>query len=753
MKALVYMGISMFAGIIIDISHEKLDRIFEYAVPEEMLPHLRPGMTVMVPFGKGNTLRKGYVVELREKAEYPVEQIKSIQEICEKSITLESKLLALAGWMKHQYGSTMVNCLKTVLPVKQKKKAETYKYVETIANQDELDAEIAKCNRRTNAARIKLLEELKRVDSIPLSIVQDKLAVSVNVVKTLEKHGIVRIREERQYRNPRAHKRENIPRHILNPEQQAAVDGISAAMERGESQVSLLYGVTGSGKTEVYMELIERAIEKGQQAIVLIPEIALTFQTLMRFYERFGDRVSVVHSRLSEGERYDQYERAKKGELDIIIGPRSALFIPFPRLGMIVIDEEHESSYKSEKMPKYHAREVAEYIVKRENAQLVLGSATPSLESYYRAQKGEYRLYRLQHRNGTAVLPAVNTVDMRQELKEGNRSYFSRELKERLTEVLTKGQQAMLFINRRGYAGFVSCRECGYVLKCPHCEVSLSQHGTSGKGTMVCHYCGYEMPQVSCCPECGSKYIAGFRAGTERMEQELKKEYPSIRVLRMDADTTKKKEDYDRILSAFANNEADVLVGTQMIVKGHDFPNVTLVGILAADLSLFSADYRSAERCFQLAVQACGRAGRGDKKGHVVIQTYKPEHYSIKHAAKQDYDGFYEEEIVYRSMLGYPPAGHMLAVQIFAVEEHRAEEVIHDLAALVKHKFSQNISLVGPAKAVFSKIRDVYRMVFYLKSEDYSILVEAKDLLEAHGETHLTPRENLQFDFDPMGMF
>lgn len=751
-----------YAGIIIDISHEKLDRIFEYIIPDEMLPIIETGMEVKVPFGQGNKLRKGYVVDLREESEFPVEKLKAIDSICEKTVSMESKVLGLAYWMKNQYGSTMINALRTVLPVKKKVKEAVYKTVECIASDEQIEEALGQCNRRVHAARIRLLEELKIAKSIPLGIITEKLAVSANVVKTLEKHGIVRIVEERQYRGPVVHKRNHTEKHTLSEEQQCCVEGIKKGIEEGSFDVSLIHGITGSGKTEVYMELIEQVIARGKQAIVLIPEISLTFQTLMRFYERFGDRVSVMHSRLSDGERYDQYERAKNGELDIIIGPRSALFIPFPNLGMIVIDEEHEGSYKSEKMPKYHAREVAEYIAKRENAQLVLGSATPSLESYYRAQNGIYHFYQLKNRNGGAMLPNVKTVDMRAELKSGNKSYFSRELREQLTETLVKGQQAMLFINRRGYAGFVSCRECGYVLKCPHCDVSLSQHGISASGNpkmqprsgekMVCHYCGYEMSPVTLCPECGSKYIAGFKAGTERMEQELKKEYPSIRVLRMDADTTKNKDDYDRILSAFANGEADVLVGTQMIVKGHDFSNVTLVGVLSADLSLFSADYRSSERTFQLIVQAAGRAGRGNKRGNVVIQTYKPDHYSIVHASKQDYEGFYEEEILYRTLLGYPPVCHMLAVQLYAKQEEDGDRLIKVFAEETE-KQGKDISVIGPAKAVISKIRDVHRRVFYVKANSYEDLVVIKDILEKKAEVILTENELLQFDFDPTGMF
>lgn len=748
-----------FANIIIDISHEKLDRIFEYIIPDEMQGMLVPGMEVKVPFGAANTLRKGYVVAIRDKAEYPVDKLKEIDSICEKSISMESKLMQLAYWMKQQYGSTMISCLKTVLPVKKKVKESSYKYVQCLVDEDRINQELAACNKKTHAARIRLLQELMNASVIPCAMITDKLGVSTSVIKTLEKRGILTIKEERKYRGPVVHKRENAVRHILSDEQQVVVDGIYQNIKSSTYAVSLIHGITGSGKTEVYMELIEKVIALGQQAIVLIPEISLTFQTLMRFYERFGDRVSVMHSRLSDGERYDQYERAKNGELDIIIGPRSALFTPFPNLGMIVIDEEHENSYKSEKMPKYHAREVAEYIAKRENAQLILGSATPSLESYYRAKENQYQLYELKNRNGGARLPEVHAIDMREELKAGNRSFFSREFKELLTEALTRGEQAMVFINRRGYAGFVSCRECGYVLKCPHCDVSLSQHGyvqmkPTSASKMVCHYCGYEIPPVSLCPDCGSKYIAGFRAGTERIEQELKREYPSIRVLRMDADTTKKKDDYDDILSAFANGEADVLVGTQMIVKGHDFHNVTLMGILSADLSLFSADYHSAERTFQLLVQACGRAGRGKRAGNVVIQTYQPDHYSIQYAMKQDYLGFYDEEIVYRTIAEYPPVCHMLAIQLFAKREERANSVIEKIAQIVQqNKRTDNLHIIGPAKASISKISDIYRMVLYVKDTSYDELVHIKDVLEGMAEKLLTNEEVLQFDFDPTSVF
>ena len=509
--------------------------------------------------------------------------------------------------------------------------------------------------------------------------------------------------------------------------------------------------MTGSGKTEVYMELIERIIGEGKQAIVLIPEIALTYQTLFRFYQRFGDRVSVMNSKLSAGERSDQFERASRGEIDIMIGPRSALFTPFERLGLIIIDEEHESSYKSETMPKYHAREVAAKICSMKGASLLLGSATPSLEAYYRARRGDIRLFTLKNRLAGGELPQVYTVDLREELREGNRSIFSRKLQELLADRLSKGQQSMLFLNRRGYAGFVSCRACGHVMKCPHCDVSLSEHRN---GKLICHYCGYETPQVSKCPSCGSKYILGFRAGTQQIEEQLLKLFPKARVLRMDADTTKSKDSYEQILSQFANEEADILVGTQMIVKGHDFPKVTLVGVLAADMSLHTGDYRAEERTFQLLTQAAGRAGRSALPGEVVIQTYQPENYAVVHAANQDYEGFYEEEMAYRDLMLYPPAANMMAVLVLSSDELTGVAHARELADMIRQLYAkERIAIIGPAAASIGKINDVYRNVFYIKHTEYDTLVRIKDRMEQEIERKGWNTDTVQFDFNPMSAY
>jgi primosomal protein N' (replication factor Y) len=504
------------------------------------------------------------------------------------------------------------------------------------------------------------------------------------------------------------------------------------------------------------MDIIESVIAMGKQAIVLIPEISLTYQTVIRFYRHFGDRVSVMNSKLSKGERSDQFERAKNGDIDIMIGPRSALFTPFKQLGIIIIDEEHETSDKSESMPKYHAREVAGEICRMKGASLLLGSATPSVETYYKAKNGEIELLELPQRMSGGSLPSVYVEDLRAELRSGNRSIFSRRLKTLIEDRLSKGEQSMLFINRRGYAGFVSCRSCGHVMKCPHCDVSLSEHADRYRRTskLVCHYCGYERGAVELCPKCGSKYILGFRAGTQQIEELLIKEFKGARVLRMDADTTRGKEGYEQILSKFANGEADILVGTQMIVKGHDFAKVTLVGVLAADMSMHEGDYRAGERTFQLLTQAAGRAGRGDIAGEVVIQTYQPDNYTIVHAARQDYKGFYEEEMSYRDLMMYPPAAHMMAVLVLSAEEITGSEHIRVLADRVKERFSgSKIRVIGPAPASVGRINDVYRFIFYVKHKEYDVLVDIKDELENYINTLSWNSESVQFDFNPMSSY
>lgn len=742
----------IFADVIVDISVKSLDRPFQYAVPEEMIEEAVVGAMVKIPFGKGNRAVKGYIIGLSGTPKFDVARTKSILEIVKQGVVAESHLLSLAYWMKENYGATMNDAIKAVLPVRREIKEKIRRTVYPCVARQELEEALRECSRKNYKAKARviqrLLEQENYEDGMDYSLLLKECSVAASVLRGLEESGLVETAASRQYRNPvHVQDEESVPVR-MNEEQRYIVDHITGEYRRGERGVYLIHGVTGSGKTEVYINIIEQVIQEGRQVIVLIPEIALTFQTVSRFWRRFGGRVSVMHSRLSQGERYDQFERAKKGEIDIMIGPRSALFTPFQRLGLIVIDEEHETSYQSETPPKYHAREVAVKRGQMTGASVILGSATPSLESYYRASQGRYKLFTLKNRAGGAVLPKVWITDLREELQKKNNSIFGQKLAEMIEERLERKEQIILFLNRRGYAGFVSCRKCGEVLKCPHCSVSLTAHIHAGRADrLVCHYCGFQMEMPSCCPSCSSKYIGTFGVGTQKVEQLVRERFPQARVLRMDADTTTGKEGHEKILQDFGEGSADILIGTQMIVKGHDFPNVTLVGILAADLSLNVGNYRAAERTYQLLAQAAGRAGRGQKQGDVVLQTYQPEHYSISCAAAQDYVGFYEQELAQRQMLHYPPVSNILGVLVLSENQAQAEELSQRLAGLLR-RYEQTV-ILGPVPAPLAKARDVYRYMVYAKSRDYRILRQMKNELEAYMDKQEEYRDcRLQFDFN-----
>jgi len=760
----------LFADVIVDIQHEKLDKIFQYRIPASMEDRLEPGMEVLVPFGKGNRQIKGYVTGISETCDYDLSKVKEIIEIPERGMEIEAKLVALAAWMKANYGGTMIQSLKTVLPIKQKENAKVKKRLRLLLDEETGKRQLHYYLEKNQKARARLMAALLDDPLLEYELVTKKLNITMPVIRALEEQGVLAVETEQVFRTPVKQTEQKAQEITYTPEQQNVIECFRQDYTEGLRKTYLIHGVTGSGKTEVYMEMIRTVVDQGKQAIVLIPEIALTYQTVMRFYRRFGNRVAIMNSRLSAGERYDQMMRAKAGQVDVMIGPRSALFTPFPDLGLIVIDEEHEPTYKSEQTPRYHARETAIRRAETEGASVVLGSATPSMEAMYRARRGEYVLFEMKNRSRMQQMAEVYTVDMREELKNGNRSILSTKLKELMEDRLEKGEQIMLFLNRRGYSGFISCRECGHVVKCPHCDVSLSVHRD---GKMRCHYCGYEQPKITVCPECGSRYIGEFRAGTQQIEDMVRETFPQARVLRMDMDTTRQKDAHEKILSAFANEEADVLVGTQMIVKGHDFPNVTLVGVLAADMSLYTGDYRSGERTFQLLTQAAGRAGRGERPGEAVIQTYDPSHYAIETAAKQDYKAFYEEEIRYRELMGYPPTEQLLAVFVSGEDEALLEKGCHYLREyilrVIRHLSGAGsikggspdvqtdrtgayaAGVIGPASPGIDKIKDVYRRVIYVKAERYDILVGIKDRVEKYIEINSGfDRMRIQFDFNPM---
>ncbi len=736
-----------YARVIVNISHENLDKTYEYAIPKEWEEMCVVGVQVVIPFGGGNRQLKGFVLEITDSPEFDPSRIKPIKEVISDGMVLESHFIQLAVWIKEQYGSTLNDALRAVLPVKKKMKEQEKRYLHLAVERDRLFCYIEECEQKNYKARLRLATALEEQDVIEYSIAIKEYGVSRDAIKKLEELGILFVSNEKTYRNP-------IKDHIveeyaitLTPAQQSIVDVIWKEYKQGVTKTYLIHGVTGSGKTEVYMEIMEKVISMGKQVIFLIPEIALTVQMTERFYKRFGNRVSVLHSRLSDGERSDQYRRAQNGEIDIMIGPRSALFTPFEKIGMIIMDEEQETSYKSENAPKYHTREVAIQRGKMCGASVVLGSATPSVESFYKARFGEYSMFSLKERVNGSMLPTISVVDLREELKQRNYSIFSRELRVKMEECLKKKKQILLFLNRRGYAGFISCRACGHVLKCPHCDVTLTEHNN---GKLMCHYCGYELPKPRLCPVCNSKYIAAFGTGTQKVEEFVKKEFPNARVLRMDRDTTSRKGDYEKILHAFEGQKADILIGTQMIVKGHDFSNVALVGAVAADLSLYASDYCAAERTFQLLYQAAGRAGRRSEPGEMVIQTYNPEHYSIEMVKEQNYEGFYEKEILYRTMLNYPPIGFLLVVLLVSKEEKRLEKGALLLAEAAKEKLGKE-KVVGPANATVYRISGQFRKVFYLKEENKERLLDCKNLLEQFSKYSENLKQvNVYFDLNPM---
>ena len=750
----------MFADIIVDITHEKLDRVFAYRIPEALKDDVMVGSMVDIPFGNGNRVTTGYVVDIKETVDFDETRIKDIIGLTKKTIPIHSTLINIAWFIRNTYGSTMNQALKTVIPVKYEVNQKVNKTLKLIIAAQKVQEYVVLFEKKRAVSKLRLLNELNKCKSLDYTKATKELKISSDVIKSFLEEKIIEIESEVNYRNPIDPEDIYSKKVILNPEQQRISDEIKASFDKESlsDRIHLIHGVTGSGKTEVYLDIIEEVVERGKQVIVLIPEIALTYQTVQRFYGRFKNRVSIINSRMSQGERYDQFTRAKNGEIDIMIGPRSAIFTPFENLGLIVIDEEHEATYKSEQIPKYHARETAIYRAKLSKATVVMGSATPSVESYNKATEGIYKLHELKMRAANAKMATVHVVDLRDELAKGNRGIFSDKLNELILDRLEKKEQIMLFINRRGYGGFVSCRKCGEAMKCPHCDVGLTYHKSGD--SLKCHYCGYEVMKPKNCPKCGSKHIAAFGTGTQKVEDLVKKAYPKARVMRMDMDTTAKKNAHQSILSAFANKEADILVGTQMIVKGHDFPNVTLVGVIAADLSLYGSDYRASERTFQLLTQACGRAGRGEKEGEVVIQTYNPENYAITASANQNYEEFYGQEMLYRKLMDYPPSGHIMAVVIMHENYDLAKNASEKMKEFIEnHKKDINfcydgLNIIGPTDAGISKVNDVYRRVIYIKSPKEKDVIDIKNQLEKDIQNNeLMKKMRIHFDLNPMNSY
>lgn len=635
-----------YANVIVDLSAEALDRLFTYAIPDGM--DILPGCQVLAPFG--NRKIEGFVVSLSDDCTLAPDKVKKIIALVQNYPVILPELMELAHWMHEKYLCNLVDAIRLMLPSEMRSgrvKALTRKYARLLWTDGEI-----KLFRQKNPRAVKqaeTLEALKNGD-------QEIAALNASALKALRERGAVKVYDCEMRRSPMI-----LPEaqgdFELMPAQKNALSAIISAMDAQGGRF-LLNGVTGSGKTEVYIRAIRHALEKGQGAIVLVPEIALTPQMVAWFRGRFGDQAAVLHSGLSAGERFDEWRRIRFGEARVVVGARSAIFAPIEDVGIIIVDEEHENTYQSESRPRYDAREVAWRRAEKNHAALVFGSATPSISSFMRVMNGvrpenNMQLLEMRERVKGRPLPEVELVDMRGEFERGNHSIFSQTLTQALSECLSEGNQAMLFINRRGYSTFVSCRKCGYVVKCPQCDVSMTYHQSENQ--LRCHYCGHTTTPPKICPNCGSGYIKYFGAGTQKVAEETRKLFPNARVVRMDIDTTREKNAHEKILSRFRSGEANVLIGTQMIAKGLDFPNVTLVGVVAADMTLNLPDYRSVERTFQLITQVAGRAGRAEKKGRVIVQTYDPDHYGIKLAARQDYRAFYRRESAFRKSALYPP--------------------------------------------------------------------------------------------------
>ena len=670
-------------------------------------------MRVLIPFGARKIYEVGYVVNLKESSEY---KCKNIVKIIDR--VFDEKKLMLAKWISEKYFCTLADAIRLLVPPGtttnvEKVKAKTEKYVSLL---DTADFSKIKSDKHK-----KIVEFLKDNGSSQKAVLKDILDVSDTILKTLEKNKIIEIRDVEVSRNPFWNKKiDKKEKPVLTEEQEQVVKSIDIE----EYSKNLIYGVTGSGKTEVYLRLIEKVLNAGKNAIVLVPEISLTPQITDRFLARFGDVVAILHSGLSLGERYDEWQKIKSNNCRIVIGARSAIFAPLENVGIIIIDEEHDSSYKSETLPKYDAKEVANYIALCENVPLVLGSATPDIRTYYSALNGDINLLKLENRISKFGLPNIEIVDMREELASGNRTVFSRKLYYSMKEAIKNKEQIMLFLNRRGYSTFIMCRDCGYVVKCEDCDVSMTYHMDLNK--LICHYCGKTKDVVNICPECGSKNIRYFGNGTQKIEQEIKKYFPEASVIRMDVDTTRIKGGHEKILNKFKNEKIDILLGTQMIAKGHDFSNVTLVGILAADSALNIGDYRANERTFQLLTQMAGRAGRGEKKGTAIIQTYMPDEFSINAAKEQNYTKFYNLEINVREKLNYPPFCDIIVSIISGADEELVKKEASKLFDILHTKFNAYL----PVPAPISKINNEYRWRILIKENlDYDKLKDFHSLV------------------------
>jgi primosomal protein N' (replication factor Y) len=814
------MWLILYALIVVDNPSPLVDKPFHYLIPPHLKSKITTGSRVAVPFGYSNKPLEGYVVGISEGYPDNIDRIKAITRAIDTVPMFSRELIGLAAWMREEYICTWSEALHCIMParivnkgvkflVPGKHPPENHRDIaayhriiqaiksaggmlESISLRDRddmlkplerlikdgyiLQKEILETKNTgkhrlwvrpasnkaddvlpSNAVRMKAVMSFfsdNTLEEISCSMLMDETGCSLQSLRAMEKKGLIELFDKRILRQP------HLPSGLIQDRveqmshiQEKAVARIQSLYAQGFGEV-LLHGITGSGKTEVYMRLIGNTINEGKKAIVLVPEISLTPQMVEWYHKRFGKRAAVFHSKLSVGERYDQWEGIKRGDYDVAIGARSAIFAPFENIGLIIIDEEHEHTYKSESSPRYVTHRVAHQRCSFYNGLLVMGSATPSVETRYRAKTGEIGLVEINERAGGSVLPAVEVVDMREELKEGNRSVFSKKLTDEVKNALSLNQQVMLFLNRRGYSNFVSCRDCGSAVKCKGCDISLTYHRS--ENSLVCHYCGYRRKLPEHCEVCGSKRIKHLGSGTEKLEKAVESSFLKARILRMDMDTTRKKDSHYNILKAFRNREADILIGTQMIAKGLDFPNVTLVGVILADYSLNLPDYRAAEKTFQLLTQVSGRAGRGSLAGKVVIQTYLPGHYSIIAAKSQDYEGFYDQEIKIRERFGYPPFTRLINIVVSGAVPDQVAKECSDIADRIRERLQKRnepeYEIYGPSPAPHSKIKGKHRWQVIIKGKDLKRII--RDVRETRLEFLRGKTKNLSIivDVDPVSL-
>ena len=712
----------MIAQVIINSNVKNLNRIFDYNVPTEMEGTICVGDRILVPFGNKKTLEEGFVIGFKEKSEFKVKDIACIQD----GFKLTEFNIELAKLMARRYFCNISDCIKLMLPpgtstkvlenrIKEKILNFVYLKKDIIDIEEDIENGVIKSDKQKRV--LNFLIQNDGIQTVDLEVLTDTTSA---VLKALEKKEYIEIVEQKVERNPFENKDIKPTTNLnLTDEQQQAFDSINEAIINEKYKEALLYGVTGSGKTEIYLQLIGEVLKKEKTAIVLVPEISLTPQMVDRFIARFGeDKIAVLHSKLSIGERYDEWNKIKAGECKIVIGARSAIFAPVENLGLIIIDEEHDSSYKSETNPRYNAKELAGYMAKKNKTPLVLGTATPDINTYYKAQNGQIDLLQLTKRANKSSLPKVEIIDLRQELANGNRSILSTKLYSQIEENLKNKKQTILFLNRRGYSTFVMCRECGYTVKCKNCNITMTYHSKNNR--LKCHYCGHEQKNVIECPECKSKNIKYFGTGTQRLEEEINKLFPKASTIRMDVDTVTKKNSHEEILNKFKNDNIDILIGTQMVVKGHHFPNVTLVGVISADSSLYIEDYRSNERTFQILTQVAGRAGRENQPGKVIVQTYNPENFAIECSKEQNYDIFYETEIELRKQLKYPPFCDIISIGLTDTDEVKIQNVSEKLYKYINNyikKEKLNLLIYKPLPCPIDKIKNRYRWRIILKGK------------------------------------